>query len=120
MEQEAINAERQRQIQAFMENRPERIPRPRDSASLILLRRAAGGVETLMGQRGKRATFASVYVFPGGKVDVGDKRAGAASDLPAETLAKISAKPHLARSYPMAAVRETLPPPGRVYRLWSP
>jgi len=108
MEQEAINTERQQQIQAFMENRPERIPRPRDSASLILLRRAAGGVETLMGQRGKRATFASVYVFPGGKVDVGDKRAGAASDLPAETLAKISAKPHLARSYPMAAVRETL------------
>ena len=28
MEQEAINAERQRQIQAFMENRPERIRGP--------------------------------------------------------------------------------------------
>ena len=49
MEQEAINAERQRQIQAFMENRPERIPRPRDSASLILLRRAAGGVHNSPG-----------------------------------------------------------------------
>lgn len=108
MDQETIDDERKQQIQAFMENRPERIPRPRDSATVMLLRKGQKTVETLMGQRGKKATFASVYVFPGGKVDGDDKRAGFASDLPAVTLAKISAKPDLARSYPMAAVRELL------------
>lgn len=108
MDQETIDDERQQQIRAFMENRPERIPRPRDSATVILLRKGQNRIETLMGQRGKKATFASVYVFPGGKVDASDKRAAYATDLPSNTLAKIASKPDLARSYAMAAVRELL------------
>jgi 8-oxo-dGTP pyrophosphatase MutT (NUDIX family) len=43
--------------------------RPRDAASLILLREAAGRLEVLIGRRGKGARFMpGRYVFPGGRV----------------------------------------------------
>jgi 8-oxo-dGTP pyrophosphatase MutT (NUDIX family) len=52
----------------------ERKPvRPRDAASLILLREAQGALEVLIGRRGKGARFMpGRYVFPGGRVTAED------------------------------------------------
>ncbi|VDS09940.1 NUDIX domain protein [Paracoccus haematequi] len=45
----------------------------RDAATVILLRRTAGGASVLMGMRGAGAVFMpSKYVFPGGAVDAED------------------------------------------------
>lgn len=44
------------------------------AASVVLLRHAAEGARVLMGQRGAGAIFMpSKYVFPGGRVDLGDQ-----------------------------------------------
>lgn len=52
---------------------PAEAPPVRDAATVILWRRAAAGIELLMGQRGAGAAFMpSKYVFPGGAVDAGD------------------------------------------------
>jgi 8-oxo-dGTP pyrophosphatase MutT (NUDIX family) len=49
--------------------------RPRDAASLILLRDGARGLEVLIGRRGKGARFMpGRYVFPGGGIAAGDAR----------------------------------------------
>ena len=50
--------------------------RPRDAASLILLRQGKAGLEVLIGRRGKGARFMpGRYVFPGGRVMPEDARA---------------------------------------------
>ncbi len=49
--------------------------RPRDAASLILLRDGEAGLEVLIGRRGKGARFMpGRYVFPGGRITPGDAR----------------------------------------------
>src|SRR5258706_719541 len=49
------------------------IVRPVDAAGLVLLRRARGGLEVLLGRRHARAGFlADFYVFPGGRLEPGD------------------------------------------------
>jgi 8-oxo-dGTP pyrophosphatase MutT (NUDIX family) len=49
--------------------------RPRDAASLILLRQGASGLEVLIGRRGQGARFMpGRYVFPGGRVTAEDGR----------------------------------------------
>ncbi|WP_374299231.1 DNA mismatch repair protein MutT [Paracoccus sp. (in: a-proteobacteria)] len=54
----------------------------RDAATVILLRRQAGGVSVLMGMRGAGAVFMpSKYVFPGGAVDPADAGAPLAAPL---------------------------------------
>src|SRR5262252_2020164 len=57
----------------------ERKPvRPRDAASLILLRQREAGLEVLIGRRGKGARFMpGRYVFPGGRVTAEDAQAWA-------------------------------------------
>jgi 8-oxo-dGTP pyrophosphatase MutT (NUDIX family) len=83
--------------------------RPRDAATLILVRR---GREVMMGQRSKGHVFMpDKWVFPGGRVDPGDARAKAATELTAETEAllkkgTISRRPP--RAFALAATRETL------------
>ena len=75
--------------------------RPRDAASLILLRRGAGGIEALLGRRGAGARFMpGRYVFPGGGIRREDAR-----PFPGETPAAngTAALLGLAR----AALRET-------------
>ncbi len=53
---------------------PARPARPRDAASVVLLREAGDTVEVLMGRRRKRARFLpDIYVFPGGRVDTADR-----------------------------------------------
>lgn len=73
--------------------------RPRAAASLIVLRRAAGGIDVLIGRRLSGARFMpDVYVFPGGRVSPSDSRAWPAEP---ETAAGAPAR-HL-----RAALRET-------------
>ncbi len=84
--------------------------RPRDAASLILLREGKDGVEALMGRRLRRASFMpDHYVFPGGRIDASDARAKPASPLdPAVTgHMKVAGREARARALAMAAVRET-------------
>ncbi len=82
--------------------------RPRDAASLILVR---GRAEVLMGQRAKGHAFMpEKWVFPGGRVDPGDARLPAESEFDVETSAQL-AKPNVrrpARAFGLAAARETL------------
>jgi 8-oxo-dGTP pyrophosphatase MutT (NUDIX family) len=42
------------------------------AATVILLRDAAGGLETLMLRRNSKIAFGGMWVFPGGRVDPGD------------------------------------------------
>ena len=77
------------------------VVRPRDAASLILLRGAGGELEVLAGRRPRHVRFMpGVHVFPGGAIDLPDCRA-----WNVETGAE-AVGPRLARSA-RAALRET-------------
>ncbi|MBO1075607.1 NUDIX domain-containing protein [Roseomonas marmotae] len=103
---------------------PKTVAFPRHAASLILWRSRAGGeIEILMGLRHAGHRFMpSRLVFPGGRVDFGDRTAPAATEPLPATLAALerAAPPRLARALAMAAAREleeetglTLAPPGQ-------
>lgn len=84
--------------------------RPRDAASLILLRHEDGEHHVLVGRRPPGARFLpGRYVFPGGAVEPGDSRARPASELNTEMvdLMAVGGRRTRARSLAMAAVRET-------------
>jgi 8-oxo-dGTP pyrophosphatase MutT (NUDIX family) len=84
--------------------------RPKDAATLVLVKRDADGARVLMGQRhGNMAFMANKYVFPGGRLDPGDQRitlGGALKPHVAEKLEKQVA-PARARGLALAAIRET-------------
>jgi 8-oxo-dGTP pyrophosphatase MutT (NUDIX family) len=85
-------------------------PRPRDAATLILVRRAAAGAEVLMGQRSASHAFMpNKYVFPGGRVDLADTRLKIDRDMKPEALGKcaIGTSEARARALALAAIRET-------------
>ncbi len=53
----------------------EKVLRPKDAATLVLVKREGGVARVLMGQRhGNMAFMANKYVFPGGRLDPGDMR----------------------------------------------
>ncbi len=88
--------------------------KPKDSATLILVRRDRGSPRILMGQRsGGHSFMPNKYVFPGGRLDAGDSRIKPSQDLNPATLAKLlhrmRGKPTEARARGLAyaAVRET-------------
>ena len=84
--------------------------RPRDAASLILLRDEGHEHQVLVGRRPPKARFLpGRYVFPGGSVEPDDSRTGSASELnPALIdLMAVGGNPTQARGLAMAAVRET-------------
>lgn len=88
----------------------EQVLRPRDAATLILVRKDKDGPRVLMGKRhGTMAFMANKFVFPGGRLDPGDARIAAGGDLRPEVSAKvafgITAKK--ARGLALAAIRET-------------
>lgn len=91
-----------------------KVLRPRDSATLILVRRDAAKPRILMGQRaGGHAFMPNKYVFPGGRLDAADSRVRPARDVDPATLAKLLDRmrgrpsPNRARGLAYAAVRET-------------
>lgn len=87
---------------------PAKPVRPRNAASLILVRHTAKGREVLMGKRPRRSSFApDVFVFPGGKVDPADFGAKPLRPLDAECVRRTGASPRLASALAAAALRET-------------
>lgn len=80
---------------------PPTAVKPRDAASLVLLRDAADGIEVLMGRRHSRHAFIpDAFVFPGGKLDPDDRLVTTAqSDTSRATPAT--------RALEAAAIRET-------------
>lgn len=84
--------------------------RPKDAASLILVRDTARGHEVLMGRRKQTAKFMpGFYVFPGGTLEQCDTKAQPATDLKSgsEQYMAVAGKTSRARALAMAAVRET-------------
>ena len=87
--------------------------RPRDAATLIVLRRDRDSPRVLMGQRSDAHAFMpGTVVFPGGRVDRGDRHGPADDDLhPAivEKLCCAVSRPTAARAraLALAAIRET-------------
>jgi len=91
--------------------------RPRDAATLVLLKRQGGIPRVLMGQRHKgHKFFPDAYVFPGGRVDRADGHVKPVTPLPAASAVKLgkSLSPHRARALALAAVRETFEETGLV------
>lgn len=84
--------------------------RPKDAATLILVRRDGPEPRLLMGRRASGHVFmAAKWVFPGGRVDRADARAPAATELRPEVAALVErhAAPGRTRALALAAVRET-------------
>ncbi len=99
--------------------------RPRNAATLILVRRDGGGVRVLMGRRSRGHDFMpDKWVFPGGRVDRGDFTAPAANELKPDVLAKLAQtaprRPTLPRALALAAIRETWEEAGLMLALPSP
>ena len=99
-----------------------RVLRPKDSATLILVRRDGPSPRILMGQRsGGHAFMPNKFVFPGGRLDAADSRVKPARDLRTETLAKLMdrmrGQPSEARARGLAhaALRETWEETGLLY-----
>ncbi len=83
--------------------------RPKDAATLILVKRE-GEPRILMGQRHAGMAFmAGKFVFPGGRMDPADQRIAVACDLRPDVMAKLSVRstPARARGLALAAIRET-------------
>jgi 8-oxo-dGTP pyrophosphatase MutT (NUDIX family) len=84
---------------------------PKDAATLILVDRAASTPKILMGRRhAAHAFLPGKYVFPGGRLDAGDARMAAATELHPETLTCLCIRtqsPTRARGLALAAIRET-------------
>ncbi|MBT3628927.1 MAG: NUDIX hydrolase [Rhodospirillaceae bacterium] len=108
--------------------------RPRDAATLALIRRDGRHPSVLMGQRGKSQAFMPErYVFPGGGVELGDRYVRPSGELAENVAARLarSCTPARARSLAAAAVRETFeetglmlaapsaPPKGKVRPEWN-
>ena len=88
----------------------QKMPRPKDAATLILVRRDRGSPEMLMGQRHAGHSFMpNKFVFPGGRLERSDYHAPAASELRADVHARLSigCDPKRARALALAAIRET-------------
>lgn len=88
----------------------QRAVRPKNAATMILVRRDGPQPCVLMGRRNSTHNFMpGLWVYPGGRVDRADYRAPAASDLRPEVQAVFDAhlRPGLGRALAMAAVRET-------------
>lgn len=87
--------------------------RPKDSASLILIDRSAPVPRVLLGRRHRRHRFMpGKFVFPGGRVEISDRRMPVAAPLHERDSARLMAhvkRPSLAKAvgFALAAVRET-------------
>ncbi len=86
-----------------------RVARPRDAASLVVLRATGGAAEVLMGMRAAGHRFMpNRLALPGGAVERGDYSAPAASVLSPATQVMLNkgARPGLAHALAIAAARE--------------
>ncbi len=92
--------------------------RPRDAASLVILRGRNAATEVLLGRRAAKHRFMpNVYVFPGGRVDARDHHGERKSELLPAVAKKLESKwhPRLARALATAALRETHEETGLIF-----
>ena len=88
---------------------PGRSLRPKDAATLLVIRRDGGQPRVLMGRRASGHVFmAQKWVFPGGRLHPADYRVAAATELAPDTAALLARTAPLprARALAAAAVRE--------------
>ena len=88
----------------------QRAVRPKNAATVMIIRRDAAKPRVLMGRRhGGHSFMPDRWVFPGGRIDRADYRAPFASDLRADvgTLFDRHLPPGRGRALALAAVRET-------------
>jgi 8-oxo-dGTP pyrophosphatase MutT (NUDIX family) len=84
--------------------------RPKDAATLVLVRRDSDAPRILMGCRSSGMAFmANKYVFPGGRMDPGDQRIAVEKDLRPDVMARVAKgiTTARARGLALAAIRET-------------
>ena len=87
--------------------------RPRDAATLILIDRRGRAPKVLMGRRNPGLVFMpGKFVFPGGRIELGDRHMPVAGTLPdyaeAALIRQVTRPPHyLGRALALAAIRET-------------
>ena len=94
-----------------------RAVRPRDAATLIVVRRDGKQPRVLMGKRAAGHKFMpNKFVFPGGRVDPGDGRLRPPHDLHPAVLQRLAqgCSENRARALAMAAIRETFEETGLV------
>ena len=87
-----------------------RAVRPRNAATLIIVRRDRSKPQVLMGKRHSGHDFMpNLWVFPGGRIDRSDFRAPFATDLKPDVAAKFEAHIPMTRgrALALAAIRET-------------
>ncbi|ANK82428.1 MAG: hypothetical protein TEF_17745 [Rhizobiales bacterium NRL2] len=92
--------------------------RPRDAASLVILRGEGEDAEVLMGRRASRHRFMPhMYVFPGGRLDREDRMAEVLRDLPPKPKSRLTRQvgEDVARGLAVAAVRETWEETGFIF-----
>lgn len=91
----------------ILENKPS--PRPKDAATLILVRRDQAQPRVLMGKRSGRHDFMpDKYVFPGGRVDPQDGRVISYTELDTaqDTRLRYQSR-RVPRAFALTAIRET-------------
>jgi 8-oxo-dGTP pyrophosphatase MutT (NUDIX family) len=95
--------------------------RPRDAATLIVLDRTGPEPKVLMGRRHPNHTFMpGKYVFPGGRIEPGDRQMVVAGALPEPCEARLMKRvtrpsPARARALALAAIRETFEETGLMF-----
>ncbi len=86
--------------------------RPKDASTLILLDRSGATPKVLVGRRHAGHEFMpSKFVFPGGRVEIGDRRVPVAGELDPEDEARLMRRTEQpsrakARAFAVAAIRE--------------
>ena len=91
-------------------------PRPKDAATLILVRRDQEHPRVLMGRRSGRHDFMpDKFVFPGGRVEPFDGRVPAVTELQSSDASKLKFMARrIPRSFPLTAIRETFEETGLI------
>lgn len=95
--------------------------RPKDAATVLIIDRSAKTPRVLMGKRHEGHKFMpGKFVFPGGRVDPGDRRmsaTGALAQICEDRLMKRSVRPssQKARALALAALRETFEETGLLF-----
>jgi 8-oxo-dGTP pyrophosphatase MutT (NUDIX family) len=94
--------------------RPRKLLRPRDAATLIVVDSSSGEPRVLLGRRRMDMVFMpGRYVFPGGRVDPADRKIAVDADLDPGSIEKLmvamkgTPSQARARALALAAVRET-------------
>jgi 8-oxo-dGTP pyrophosphatase MutT (NUDIX family) len=94
-----------------------RAVRPKDAATLIVVRRDGPQAKILMGKRAASHKFMpNKHVFPGGRVDAGDGRIKPPRDLHPQVLDRLArdCSEFRARALALAAIRETFEETGLI------